>query len=904
MNTDDVETEHGLPAAECPEDQAKAPGGRRPGADLETVPTPDSGQVAPVQGTRPEPPGGGPDAATVAEVPTDGDSRDVPPEGDEWAMPPEGDTWSMLAGDAVTRLLAPVTVGSYRILSLLGEGGMGSVYLAEQSAPVKRKVAVKLIRSSFATPTAIALFSAERQAMARLAHPAVAQIFEAGTTGDGCPYFVMEHVPGESLTGYCDRERLSVAERLELFIKVCHGVEHAHRKGVLHRDLKPANVMVAEVDGRPAPKIIDFGIAKALDSPLTEETLLTRYGLGTPGYMSPETYQGTDVDTRTDVYALGVMLFELVTGVLPFEVHGVSLSVVMRTVVTEPAPRQSQRFRSLDQPKRIRLATRRRTDRRQLAARIEGDLDWIAAKALEQERDRRYGSATELAADVRRHLDFEPVSARAPSVRYRVGRFVRRHRAVVAAAGLAVIALILGTVGTTLGMMRAQREAERANREAENTREALLDAEEVTNFLIRLFEISDPREAGGESTTARQLLDRGAGRIEERLTDQPLRQALMMHTMGKIYGQLQVHQEARKLATSALVLRQQHLPADHRDVADSLHQLAVSERELAEYEAAEAAARQSLKIREEADGLEHPRVGEALRELAVTLYLGGRHEQAEPLVRRALRIAESALGAHHPAVASSLETLGNLLRSQGRCAEAIPAFSQALAIREQSFAPKDTRLATSLNNLGSCYGQEQRYEEALPLFERALAIQEKVLGPQTSAVAMGRTNLAIVYRELDRLEAAESALVRSRDDLASGLGPEHPLVANAAAELGVTLAQLDRLAEAETQLRNAVAIWVKKPGPEHPWTAWGHWGLANVLRDRGRLGEAESHYRDSLEIRRKALPAGHPELRQTLTDYALLLRAAGREGEAAEMEAEAASDEVGPGETGSAETPT
>ncbi len=854
MSADDVRTEPSSPATGRAQRREEETGKRRP-PDPEAPLVPNGGSRLP-----------DPDAASLAGVPDDA---------------------------AVNRVLAPVTIGSYRILSLLGEGGMGCVYLAEQNAPVRRKVAIKLIRASLATPAAIALFSAERQAMARLTHPAIAQIFEAGAASDGCPYFVMEHVPGESLTHFCDRRRLSLAERLELFIEICHGVEHAHRRGVLHRDLKPGNVMIAEIDGLPAPKIIDFGIARALDSPLTDETLLTRFGLGTPGYMSPEAYDAVDVDTRTDVYALGVMLCELVVGVRPFDVHGASLSQVMQQVISEPAPRPSQRFQSLEPEQQEGLAAGRRTDRRQLAARLAGDLDWIVAKALERERDRRYGSATELAADVRRHLDLEPVSARAPSVRYRVGRFVRRHRAVVAAASLAVIALVLGTIGTTLGMMRAQREAERANLEAENTREALLDAEEVTDFLIRLFEVSDPREAGGESISARQLLDRGAGRIEEDLADQPLRQARLMHTIGAIYDQLQVHREARRLVESALALRERELPADHPDVADSLHRLAVIDRQLAEYEAAEAAARRSLALRQKAHGPDHPRVGEALRELAVTLYLSGRHAEAEPLVRRALAIATTELGAGHPQVADSLETLGNLLKGQGRCAEAIPPLSQALAIRGQTLGASDPTLALSLNNLGSCYAEARRFEEALPLFERALAIQEKTLGAQATPVAVGRTNLGILYRDVGRPQAAESALARARDDLMKALGPGHPLVANAMAELGLLLGQQGRLAEAEAELRRAVTIWIENPGPEHSWTAWGHWGLANVLRDRGRLGEAESHYRDSLEFRRRLLPAGHPELRQTLTDYARLLRAAGRDGEAAALEAEAATDAPG-----------
>ncbi len=773
----------------------------------------------------------------------------------------------------------PDRIGPYRVLTVLGEGGMGCVYLAEQREPVQRYVAIKLIRASLTSPASLARFNAERQAMARLSHPGIAQIFEAGTTEDGFPYFVMENVPGKPLTRFCDLRRSSLEERLELMIRICRGVEHAHRKGILHRDLKPSNVLVVADGAEVTPKIIDFGIAKAMDQPLTEETLLTRFGIGTPSYMSPEAFDvtpetGTDVDTRTDVYSLGVMLYELLVGSSPFETRGSSLAEIVRQITHEPADLPSRRFNNLAPEEQERTAAGRGLEPDVLARRLRGDLDWIVGKAMAKERDRRYGSATELAADLQRHLDLEPVSAGPPSLSYRSGRFVRRHKAAVAGAGLAVLAMLLGIFGTTYAMVRANREANRANQEAAKTREALLDAEAVTGFLVNLFEITDPREAGGESVTARQVLDRGASVIESRLTDQPLRRARLMHTIGTIYNQLQVPQEAQRLVSSALDLRRRHLAADHVDVAESLYRLAVISRELANYKDAEAFAVKVLRIRRAAFGLDHPAVGEIERELGVILFRAGRHEQAEEHIRQALAIAEQ--GNEPESEAASREALGNLLKTRGRCDEATPHLRKSLEIRERRLEPSDPRLAYSLNNLSSCLGEAKQFREAKELLERALEIQTQTLGPEATTVAMGRSNLGILYRELEEFASAEAAFIDARDSFIKALGPEHPVVANPMAELGVLYWQMGRMADAEAQLQPALDLWQRKLGADHLLTAWAQWGSANVLRDVDRLDEAEALYLSSIQTRETQLPEGHPDLRQVLTDYSQLLRRAGR----------------------------
>ena len=467
----------------------------------------------------------------------------------------------------------PETLGPFRVLSVLGEGGMGCVYLAQQDHPVKRTVAIKLIKAGFTSPGSVARFAAERQAMARLSHPAIAKMLEAGTTDDGFPYFAMEQIVGSSLIEYCDRQRLDVEGRLELFVQICRGVEHAHRKGILHRDLKPSNILVTEIDDRPAPKIIDFGIAKAISGSLTDQTVLTHFGIGTPSYMSPEAFHDHDgdvdgdVDTRTDVYALGIILFQMLADGLPLETRGLSISQVAHRVGTEEPPRIGAFFEGLDEEEQVRIAKLRNTQPRALHRRLVGDLEWIIHRAVEKDRLRRYGSAAELADDIQRHLDLEPVSVGPPTFTYRMGRLARRHPAVTAGATLAVLALALGSVGTTVGMVRARQEAERAALEVERTQDALMKTEEATEFLVELFEVSDPREAGGESTTAEQLLKRGEQRIERRFANQPLQRAELLGTLSDAYLRLNLPAEALRLTQAALTLRRQHLSIDAEDLA-------------------------------------------------------------------------------------------------------------------------------------------------------------------------------------------------------------------------------------------------------------------------------------------------------------------------------------------------
>src|SRR5271165_2815164 len=417
----------------------------------------------------------------------------------------------------------------FLLIRKLGEGGMGQVWLAEQTAPVRRPVALKLIRAGMYDEAVMQRFQAERQSLAIMEHPCIAKVFDAGSTPQGQPYFVMEYVPGFPITEYCDQKKLKIRDRLELFIQACEGVQHAHQKAIIHRDLKPANILVIEVDGKPTPRIIDFGLAKAT-TPLVEgESLFTQLGhfVGTPGYMSPEQADPNvqDIDTRTDVYSLGAVLYVLLTGLQPFENkrrQKEPLDEFLRKLREEEPPRPSTKV-STDRDTSAATAEARGTEPRHLVSLLRGDLDWIAMKALEKDRTRRYGSPSDLAVDIRRYLDHEPVLARPASAGYRLRKYVRRHRVAVSVATGLVLLLAAFSALQAAQLRRITSERDRANRERDR-------ATRITDFMTGMFKVSDPNEARGNSVTAREILDKASGDIDAGLAKDPELQARLMYT--------------------------------------------------------------------------------------------------------------------------------------------------------------------------------------------------------------------------------------------------------------------------------------------------------------------------------------------------------------------------------------
>jgi eukaryotic-like serine/threonine-protein kinase len=785
---------------------------------------------------------------------------------------PTADEASKRTLDAVSPRVLPDRIGPYKILDFLGEGGMGVVYLAEQEQPIRRKVALKVIKLGMDTKEVIARFESERQALAMMNHPNIAQVHDAGTTERGAPYFVMEHVAGIPITDYCDKHRLSTRERLEIFIPVCQAIQHAHQKGIIHRDIKPSNVLVAMQDGKPVPKIIDFGVAKATNQRLTEKTVFTQQGLliGTPEYMSPEQAEmtGLDVDTTTDIYSLGVLLYQLLVGALPFDagtLRRAGYDEIRRRIREEEPPKPTTRLSSLGQLAK-EIAERRRTDVASLTKDLRGDLEWVTMKAMEKDRTRRYSTSSELAADIERHLKHEPVIACPPSSAYRVGKFVRRHRMGVGIVAASVLVLIAFAVTTATQARRIARERDRAER--------------VSAFLVSMFESSDPDKTKGEKVTARELLDKGVERLGVELKNEPETRAALLHSIGRVYDRLGNYVVAERLLGQALAVRRNSSGRNRLDLADTLNELGNVHATRGDYPRAEAEYREALEIRHRILGRDSLDAGKSLNQIANMLLRRGRYSEAEATYREVLSITRP-LGT--PAdVVTPLLNLGAVYTRQGKLNAAIDAFREGFELAQRSLGRENTLTLSAMNNLANALYYTGEYAEAEQLQRENLTTRRKLLGDNHFDVGLSLYNLGNTLEARGRFAQAEKVFLECLAVWRKALPSEHVQIAWALNDLAIVITDQGRCGEAETLFREALAMF-ERVSPDPASVAYSWEGLGDVSYRRGQMSEAEKYYCTALDLMKKKLGATHISVARTENKLGRLLIERGRYEEAEPM---------------------
>jgi eukaryotic-like serine/threonine-protein kinase len=777
------------------------------------------------------------------------------------------------------------TIGPYHLLQKIGEGGMGEVWVAEQEKPIQRRVALKLIKAGMDTRQVIARFESERQALAMMDHPAIAKVFDAGETEDGRPYFVMEYVQGIPITAYCDQNRLTTQERLEIFMRVCEGVQHAHQKAIIHRDLKPSNILVAVQGETAVPKIIDFGVAKATAQSLTERTMFTELGMmvGTPEYMSPEQAEmtGQNVDTRTDIYSLGTILYELLVGALPFdskELRQAGYDEIRRRIREVDPPRPSTRLSTMGEASTV-LAQKRRTERPALIRQIRGDLDWITMKTLEKDRTRRYGTPSDLAADIDRYLHHQPVVARPPSTLYKGKKFVRRHRFGVGVATAIALLLVAFSVVTAMQSRRIARERDRANQEAETSKQ-------VSDFLVSLFEVTDPEEGRGRDISAREILDQGSQRIAAELREQPAIKATMLNTMGKVYRNLGLYDKASDLTQEGLDIRQKMYPEDSREVADSLSMLGVVKMDKGDYAAAQTLMTRALEIQRKTLGPENLAVAESLNNLGSLRFTAGDWNGAEPYFRDSVALHRKLLGNDNLPLASTLNNLAMVLSRQEKFEESDTLYRESLAIRRKLLDGDHPQIAQSVNNIAMNYLRQRKYAQAEPMFQEALAINRKALGEVHPVVTSNLNNLALVYLNQGQLDKAEEYFRQALELDRKVYGENHPQVAQSLQSLGAALLREKKYKEAELSLRQAIAI-KKITFPETHWeVATTKNMLGGCLMEAKNYRAAEPLLVESYEIIKKQFGLQHDRARRAGARLIALYEATGQKEKAAALKAE------------------
>jgi non-specific serine/threonine protein kinase/serine/threonine-protein kinase len=796
-------------------------------------------------------------------------------------------------------------LGDYLLLERIGEGGMAVVYKAQQTEPVQRIVALKLLKLGEESDV-VARFASERQALAILDHPNIARIFDAGASPAGRPYFVMEYVSGgEPITASCDRQRLTIEQRLRLFNAVCDAVQHAHFKGIVHRDLKPSNVLVSEEGHGPTAsgrtdlgelsraatgvvKVIDFGIAKAVgaDLKLSERTLHTQQGLliGTPEYMSPEQAAGSeDVDTRTDVYSLGVLLYELLGGSLPLDIapmRGRPIDEVLRSIRESDTPAPSTGLTRLADAKLTVIASRRGTDSASLMRSLKGDLDWIVLKAIEKDRSRRYASPGELSADIARHLNHQPVQARPPSRAYVMARFVRRHRVLVSAAAAVFLVLVLGIVGTSWGLRRAQaaRRAEEAQRHRAETAADI--SNRVNKILTDMLAAPHPERALGKPVLVRDILSDAVKQLDA-LHDEPLVEAAVRHTIGTTYNGLGDYDAAYEQFVRSTEIRQRELGPDHPETISSMIMLAHVLNVTGRSTEAEPIARHALEAQRRGEGPDAPRAIEAGYQYAQVLQALGRFDEAIALMKGNVERAGRDRGEAYEHLDELSSFLGTMLRDAGRYAEAEAMLRAALDDLRKASDPDSPRVLTVEQELAQTIGRQERWEEAAALYRDVIERRTRVEGAEHPSTLTALNGYATILQNTGKFDEAEKTLRQVLEARQRVLGLNHPETLVSANNLLDVLRQRGQLADAEAMARDVIERRKHVLGDAHPATVTTMQNLAVILLAEGKPADAEPIFRDVLARRAAALGEDHP---QTLNSRFSLAETLVREGKHADAE--------------------